>query len=61
LPVRILGAILLTAGFLLCLTILWAAIGFLAMGLGWLCPLIAEQRQEQLKKLTLPQMPSLQR
>ena len=58
---RILGAILLIAGFLLCLTILWAAIGFLGMGLGLICLLIAERRQEQLKQRTLPQMPSLQR
>jgi hypothetical protein len=58
---RILGAILLIAGFFLCLTILWAAIGFLAMGLGLICLLIAERRQEQLKKRTPSQLPGLQR
>ncbi len=48
---RILGAILLISGFLLCLTIVWAAIGFLAMGVGLICLLIAERRQEQIKQL----------
>ncbi len=54
-PMRILGAIFLIAGFLLCLTIVWAAIGFLAMGLGLICLLIAERRQEQIKQRPLPQ------
>jgi hypothetical protein len=51
LPMRILGAILLIAGFLLCFTIVWAAIGFLAMGLGLICLRIAERRQERIKRL----------
>ena len=53
----ILGVILLIAGFLLCLTIVWAAIGFLAMGLGLICLLIAERRHQRVKLGTaqLPQ------
>lgn len=43
---RIVGAVLLIAGFLLCLTIVWAAVGFLAMSLGLLCLLIAERKQQ---------------
>ena len=38
------GFVLLVVGFLLCLSIVWAAIGFLMMGFGLICLLIAERR-----------------
>jgi hypothetical protein len=41
---RIAGAFLLVGGFLLCVSIVWAAVGFLMMGFGLICLLIAEQR-----------------
>jgi hypothetical protein len=50
-PMRIGGAFLLVAGLLLCLTIVWAAVGFLMMGFGLLCFLVAERRQK--RKATL--------
>lgn len=39
----ILGALLLIAGCLLCITIAWAAAGFFAMGSGLICLLVAEE------------------
>lgn len=39
------GTFLLVAGFLLCVSIAWAALGFLMMGLGLICLLIAERRK----------------
>ena len=47
---RITGWVLLIAGLLLCVSISWAAIGFLFMGLGLICLLIAEQRNRRLAK-----------
>jgi hypothetical protein len=49
--VRIAGWVLLIAGFLLCVSIFWATIGFLFMGLGLICLQIAEQRNKRLAKL----------
>jgi hypothetical protein len=43
---RIAGAFLLVSGFLLCISIVWAAVGFLMMGLGLICLLIAERRKK---------------
>jgi hypothetical protein len=48
---RILGWVLLIAGLLLCVSILWAAIGFLFMGLGIICLQIAERRTKRLATL----------
>jgi hypothetical protein len=44
---RIGGAFLLVCGSLLCLTVAMAAIGFVAMGLGLICFLIAEERDKR--------------
>ena len=41
---RIAGTFLLLGGFLLCISIVWAAVGFLMMGLGLICLLMAERR-----------------
>jgi hypothetical protein len=46
---RILGILLLLGGFLLCISIVWAAVGFLMMGFGLICLLIAERRKKQPK------------
>jgi len=43
---RIAGAFLLVSGFLLCVSIVWAAVGFLMMGFGLICLLIAERRKK---------------
>jgi hypothetical protein len=43
---RIAGAFLLVGGFLLCISIVWAAVGFLMMGLGLICLLMAERRKK---------------
>lgn len=50
-PMRLLGALLLVAGFLLCVSIVWAALGFLMMGLGLICLLIAERKSKRSKRL----------
>jgi hypothetical protein len=44
---RIAGACLLLGGLLLCISIVWAAVGFLMMGFGLICLLIAERRKKQ--------------
>jgi hypothetical protein len=46
---RILGWLLLVGGFLLCASILWAAPGFLCMGLGLIFLQIAEQKRLRAK------------
>ena len=46
---RFAGFALLFLGFLLCVSIEWAAIGFLAMGFGLICLLIVEERQKRSK------------
>jgi hypothetical protein len=43
---RFAGFALLFLGFLLCVSIEWAAIGFLAMGFGLICLLIVDERQK---------------
>jgi hypothetical protein len=43
---RIAGSFLLLAGFLLCISIVWAAVGFLMMALGLICLLMAERRKK---------------
>jgi hypothetical protein len=43
---RIAGAFLLVSGFLLCISIVWAAVGFLMMGLGLICLLMAERQKK---------------
>jgi hypothetical protein len=43
---RVFGAIALVIGFLLCVSIAWAAIGFFAMGFGLIFLLIAEERKK---------------
>jgi hypothetical protein len=47
-----LGSVLIIGGFLLCVSIVWAALGFLMMGLGLICLLIAEERNKRFQKLT---------
>ena len=44
---RLLGFVLLIAGFLLCVSIVWAALGFLMMGFGLICLLIAERNRKR--------------
>jgi hypothetical protein len=46
---RILGTLLLLAGFLLCVSIVWATVGFLLTGFGLICLLIAERRKKRSK------------
>jgi hypothetical protein len=43
---RLFGFVLLIAGFLLCVSIVWAALGFLMMGFGLICLLIAERNRK---------------
>jgi hypothetical protein len=47
---RLLGSALLVSGVLLCISIVWAAIGFFMMGLGLICLLIAEERSKRFQK-----------
>ena len=44
---RIIGWILLVAGFFLCVSIVWAAVGFLLMGVGLILLLVAEQNRRR--------------
>ena len=44
---RIAGTILLLGGFLLCVSIVWAAVGLPMIGFGLVCLLIAERRKKQ--------------
>jgi hypothetical protein len=46
---RILGTLLLFGGFLLCISIAWAAVGFLMMGFGLICLLMAERRKKTIE------------
>jgi hypothetical protein len=50
---RILGWVLLVGGFLLCVSVLWAAAGFLSMGLGLIFLQIAEQKTRRAKSAIL--------
>jgi hypothetical protein len=47
---RLFGFVLLIAGFLLCVSIVWAALGFLVMGFGLICLLIAERSRKRAPK-----------
>ena len=51
---RIAGAVMLLGGFLLCISIVWAAVGFLMMGFGLICLLIAERRKKRSRALSGP-------
>ena len=51
---RILGTLLLFGGFLLCISIVWAAVGFLMMGFGLICLLMAERRKKLSKAPPAP-------
>jgi hypothetical protein len=44
---RSLGTVLLIVGFLLCVSIAWAALGFLMMAFGLICFLIGERKNKQ--------------
>jgi hypothetical protein len=48
---RLAGVVLLIVGFGLCLSIVWAAIGFMAMSFGLICLLIAEEKNKRARKL----------
>jgi hypothetical protein len=45
------GTALLIVGFMLCVSIAWAAIGFIAMALGLICMLTAEEKKKRAIKL----------
>jgi hypothetical protein len=49
---RVLGAVLLVSGFFLCLSIAWAAPGFVMMGVALICLLVAEERSKLLRLAT---------
>lgn len=51
---RILGAVLLVVGFLLCLSIVGAALGFFMMGAGLISLLVAEQRSKRARLVIEP-------
>src|SRR5438445_11397547 len=51
---RIAGWLLLVVGTLLCVSIVWATIGFLMMGLGLICLLIAEKRTKRATAVAKP-------
>lgn len=44
---RVLGAVLLVGGVLLCVSIVWAALGFVMMGVALICLLVAEERSKR--------------
>ena len=48
---RLIGYALLVGGALLCISIVWAAIGFFMMGLGLICLLIAQERNKRFQKI----------
>lgn len=49
---RVAGAVLLIGGCLLCVWIVWAAVGFLMMGCGLICLQIAERNKARTVRLT---------
>jgi hypothetical protein len=51
---RLVGAGLLVGGFLLCVSIAWAALGFLMMGGGLICLLVAEERSKRARLVIEP-------
>ena len=54
---RIAGWILLIAGALLCATLVWAAVGFLLMGVGLLSLLVAENNRERANRPVVERAP----
>ncbi|MBR1152357.1 hypothetical protein [Bradyrhizobium sp. JYMT SZCCT0428] len=55
---RVAGWILLIAGALLCVTLVWATVGFLLMGVGLLSLLVAENRRRRVSVSTLSRAPA---
>jgi hypothetical protein len=55
--VRIAGWILLIAGALLCATLVWAAVGFLLMGVGLLSLLVAENNRKRANRPVVERAP----
>ncbi|MEO6842215.1 MAG: hypothetical protein ABI192_15810 [Bradyrhizobium sp.] len=53
---RLFGFVLLIAGFLLCVSIVWAALGFLMMGFGLICLLIAERNRKRAPRSDVPDL-----
>jgi len=51
---RVLGALLLVIGFLLCLSIVWSALGFFMMGGGLISLLVAEERSKRARLVIEP-------
>jgi len=45
---RVAGTILLLGGFLLCVSIVWAAVGLAMIGFGLVCLLIAERPKKSI-------------
>ena len=58
---RVAGWILLIAGALLCVTLVWATVGFLLMGVGLLSLLVAENRRRRVSVTTLGRAPADER
>ncbi|MGE9006967.1 hypothetical protein ACO2JO_00180 [Leptospira interrogans] len=58
---RVAGWILLIAGALLCVTLVWATVGFLLMGVGLLSLLVAENRRRRVSVSTLSRAPADER
>ena len=56
---RLLGLVLLAIGFLLCVSIVWATIGFLMMGFGLICLMIAERQRQHVPKPDTPDSATL--
>lgn len=54
---RVAGWILLIAGALLCVTLVWATVGFLLMGVGLLSLLVAKNRRRRVSVTTLGRTP----
>ena len=51
---RVLGFVLLVGGFLLCVSIVWAAPGFFMMGAGLISLLVAEERTKRARLVIEP-------
>lgn len=58
---RVAGWILLIAGALLCVTLVWATVGFLLMGVGLLSLLVAENKRRRVSVATLSRAPADER
>jgi hypothetical protein len=57
---RLAGWLLLVVGTLLCVSIVWATIGFLMMGFGLICLLIAEKKRNRATTVAAPPVVSRQ-